>query len=121
MLGWSAAPGGVRVTSARGATDARTLVIAAGAWVRELVPALARSLVVERNVVCWFDPSRPTPRFAPEHFPVFIHEYERGKAWYGFPDLGDGYRYGAADSENRPPSANISKTLRRFRRGGGTI
>jgi len=111
VLGWSAAPGGVRVTSARGATDARTLVIAAGAWVRELVPALARSLVVERNVVCWFDPSRPTPRFAPEHFPVFIHEYERGKAWYGFPDLGDGVKLALHHQGEPVDPATVRRTV----------
>lgn len=90
---WTERPGGlVRVRTARGTCDAAWLVIASGAWATQLLPELALPLVVERNVVHWFEPSASTAHFGPGSLPIFIHEYEPGRVWYGFPDLGDGVK-----------------------------
>jgi sarcosine oxidase len=92
MLGWAATDDGVDVTTPRGTFHAARLVIAAGSWLRDLVPELTLPLAVERNVVYWFDPAQPTASFAPDRFPIFIHEFAPGRAWYGFPDVGDGVK-----------------------------
>jgi sarcosine oxidase len=40
----------------------------------------------------WFDPVSRADDFAPERFPIFIHELKPGLAWYGFPHAGDGVK-----------------------------
>jgi sarcosine oxidase len=92
VTGWRpAGGGGVDVTTALGATHVNRVVLAAGAWTGTLLQDLALPLVVERNVVHWFDAVRPADA-APDRMPVFIHESSEGKAWYGFPDTGDGLK-----------------------------
>jgi sarcosine oxidase len=84
VIGWTAAGGGVRVTTSRAVYEADRLVIAAGAWLPRLVPAVARSITVERQVVLWTRPLRPES-FAADRFPVFYITTPHG-AFYGFPD-----------------------------------
>lgn len=57
----------VQVGTSRGTFTARRLVLAAGAWMPQLVPQLAPVLKVERQVVGWFDVA-PDKRhlFSPE-------------------------------------------------------
>ena len=84
-------------------------MIASGAWVTQLVPELALPLVVERNVVHWFDPLTDSAHFGPGSLPIFIHEHEPGRVWYGFPDLGDGVKL-ALHHQGEPTAAD---TVRR--------
>ncbi len=88
---WRATDSGVEVTTSGGTYSAAHLVISAGAWASELLPELALPLTVERNAVYWFDPLKPA-EFTPERFPIFIHEFAPGLAWYGFADFGDGVK-----------------------------
>ena len=92
MIGWSAVDGGIEVSTATGIIRARRLVIAVGAWASDVLRELVLPLTVERNAVFWFDQKRPTDAFAPDRFPIFIHEYAPGRMWYGFPDVGDGIK-----------------------------
>jgi sarcosine oxidase len=80
---------GVRVRTDRAHYDAPHAVIAAGPWVRELVPAeVARHLTVTRQLLFWFDAEPPVTRFTPPEFPVWIWELqERHQAIYGFPAI----------------------------------
>jgi sarcosine oxidase len=82
--GWTAAGGRVRVVTTRGVYEAGALVIAAGAWLPRLLPAVARSITVERQVVMWTRPLRPE-LFTADRFPVFYIDTPHG-AFYGFPD-----------------------------------
>ncbi len=86
VLEWGAHGGRVRVRTDRATYDGGQLVLAAGAWMPSLVPALAPRLAVERQVVGWFEPS-DRDLFAPSRFPVFVHEAEEG-TFYGFPEHG---------------------------------
>ncbi len=79
---WARDRDGVLVTSAQGTYRARQLVIAAGAWLPRLMPALARHLWVERNVLFWFEPQRERDAFA--RLPVYIVE-DSDRMYYGFP------------------------------------
>jgi len=109
---WIERPGGlVRVSTAAGTYDATWLVISAGAWVQELVPGLTLPLVIERNVVHWFEPSDDATHFGPGSLPIFIHEYAPGKVWYGFPDLGDGVKVALHHQGEATTASGVRRTV----------
>ncbi|HVY21590.1 MAG TPA: N-methyl-L-tryptophan oxidase [Bauldia sp.] len=80
------AGGGVRVRTDRGVYEAGRLIVAAGAWLAELVPQLAPLAVPERQVLGWFQPATPA-RFTPDVFPVTILDVPEG-AFYLLPSYG---------------------------------
>jgi sarcosine oxidase len=102
--GWDAAGDGVRVRAGGETLHAGRLVLAAGAWMPQLVPALAPHLRVERNVVHWF---RPGPASAidaagigPARLPVLVIEDAPDHLLYALPsmralgdDLEDGVKF----------------------------
>jgi sarcosine oxidase len=76
---------GVRVTTERGEIVAGGAIVAAGAWLRALLPQLPVPLRVTRQVVAWFEPAQEArASFAAEHFPVFLLQNHDG-VFYGFP------------------------------------
>ena len=79
---WESTPNGVRVTTARETFEAKQLVIAAGAWIPQLAPALAPEVWVERNVLFWFEPTAERESFA--RLPVYIVQ-DTDRIFYGFP------------------------------------
>jgi sarcosine oxidase len=83
VLEWEPLAGGVRVTTDRGVYEAERLVLAAGAWMGSLVPALAGLAEPERQVLAWFAPLQPA-LFTPSRFPVFNLSVPEGR-YYGFP------------------------------------
>ena len=89
VTGIEAHAGGVRVRTDRAHYDAPHAIVAAGPWVRELVPAeFSRHLTVTRQLLFWFDVDPPLSRFTPPEFPVWIWELqERDQALYGFPAI----------------------------------
>jgi sarcosine oxidase len=78
------AAGAVRVITDRCAVEAGTVIVAAGAWAKSLLPALP--LRVTREVTAWFEPNDPA-LFSPSRFPVFILESRHGMH-YGIPPHG---------------------------------
>ncbi len=86
---WRADGAGVAIVSDRGAYAAERLVIAAGAWIADLVPELAPLLSVERVPLFWFEPIGDPGRLAPERLPVYIVDGDEDGAFYGFPYLAD--------------------------------
>jgi sarcosine oxidase len=65
--------------------EAGTAVIAAGAWIGALAPLLAPHLRLTRQVLVWFEPSRPA-LVTPDRFPVFMLE-TADDVIYGVPDF----------------------------------
>src|SRR5262249_3963674 len=64
---------GVAVTTGRGDIRAGRAVVAAGPWLKSLLPQLPVPLRVTRQVLGWFEPAHHArPRFAAERFPVFL-------------------------------------------------
>jgi sarcosine oxidase len=92
VLRWRQEGDGVVVETAHGSYRASQLIISAGMWVRALLEELRLPLVVQRNALYWFSPSREPQRFAPERFPIFLGELGPSVMWYGFPDTGDGVK-----------------------------
>jgi sarcosine oxidase len=122
VLEWSPLPGGgVRVVTDRGSYDAGRLVLSAGAWIGDLLPALKPVAVPERQVVGWFQPTDPA-RFQPSVFPVTLLFVDEGFYYalpiYGVPGVKIG-RYhhrgetGHADALPRPPDRDDEAVLRR--------
>jgi len=122
VTGWSPiAGGGVRVTTTRGRYEAGRLVLSPGAWVSDLVPALASVAVAERQVLGWFQPAAPA-RFTPDAFPVSLLDVEEGFYYllpiYGVPGLKIGLYHhfgerGHADALSREITDADEQALRR--------
>jgi sarcosine oxidase len=73
----------VRVHTLGTVIEAATAIVAAGAWLKTLLPHLAAPVRVTRQVVLWVAP-REQDLFAAERFPVFLLESAHG-IHYGFP------------------------------------
>ena len=114
------AGGGVRVITERGEYEAGRVILSAGAWISDFVPALKPIAVPERQVVGWFQPSAPE-KFEPDAFPVSILSVDEGLYYmlpvYGIPGLKLG-RYhhlnerGPADSLSHEVTPADEKALR---------
>jgi sarcosine oxidase len=92
-LGEGSIEGSVWVHTDRQTYHARRLVVTAGSWARNLVPALGALAVPERQVLLWTQPLRPE-LFALGSFPIFNMEAPEGH-YYGFPAYGvPGFKIG---------------------------
>lgn len=86
VLDWQVSRGAVRVRTDLSTYEAGQLVVAAGAWMGGLTARLAPFLVVERQVLGWFDIDvEARARFDPDVFPVFVLDVDEGR-FYGFPE-----------------------------------
>jgi sarcosine oxidase len=84
--------GGVRVTTECGEVLAGCAVVAAGPWVKSLLPQLAVPIRVTRQVAGWFEPAdHARASFAAERFPVFLLQNPDG-VFYGFPADANGVK-----------------------------
>jgi sarcosine oxidase len=92
VISWRATNGGVEVVTDQGVYSAGQLVLAGGAWLAQLLPQLAASLRVERQVLHWFQPTRAPELHAPDRLPVHVVEYEAGRFFYALPDVGTGVK-----------------------------
>ena len=92
LMSWRPNGDGVQVNTTKGTYRAATLILTVGAWAGKVFGELSLPLTVQRNVLHWFIPRRNAEQFAPEQFPIFIHDHGDGPAWYGFPDTGDGVK-----------------------------
>jgi sarcosine oxidase len=77
---------GVRVKTAQGDVLASRAIVAAGPWLKSLLPQLPVPIRVTRQVLGWFEPveAAGAALFAAERFPVFLLQNPDG-AFYGFP------------------------------------
>jgi sarcosine oxidase len=92
VMGWRADRTGVSVTTSRATHRARSVIVAAGAWARELLADLNPPLTVERQVVFWFDPLREPAGFSASRCPIHLWQLDDERFFYGFPDLGEGVK-----------------------------
>jgi sarcosine oxidase len=118
---WQSEDGGVRVFSGSGTHRARHLVIGAGAWASSLLPDLRLPFRIERQVQFWFEPISDAAAFAPQRLPIHLWQYDDGRFFYGFPDLGAGVKMSfhhrgeitTADTVRREVSAEEVDEVRR--------
>jgi sarcosine oxidase len=89
---YEVAEAGVRVVTSQGKYRADRLVVAVGAWIRELIPQLADLFTVQRQVTVWC--AALGPGVAPNEAPVTLWELPSGETFYTIPDVGDGFKLG---------------------------
>jgi sarcosine oxidase len=89
---WAADGTGVRVDTTAGTYFAGRLLLSAGAWTRDLLPALTLPLSVERQVLFWFDPDESAVSYDTSRFPIYAYEYTPGDICYGLPRLARGVK-----------------------------
>jgi sarcosine oxidase len=80
---------GVRIATARRTVEAASVIVAAGPWLKSLLPDLPVGIRVTRQVSGWFAPRNAgdAALFAAGRFPVFLLQNQRG-IYYGFPQDG---------------------------------
>jgi sarcosine oxidase len=110
VLRWDGAGRDVLVVTANGTWRARRVIVTAGAWVASLVPSSRLPVRVERQVLHWFEPSPDDAAlFAPARCPIHLWQFDDGRFFYGFPELGSGVKM-AFHHEGEPTTAG---TVRR--------
>jgi sarcosine oxidase len=83
---------GVRVKTERVDIEAGCVVVAAGPWLKSLLPHLPVPIRVTRQVLGWFEPAaHARAQFAADRFPVFLLQNQDG-IFYGFPADADGVK-----------------------------
>lgn len=89
ILGFEPSDSGVAVATDHGTYSAGQLILAAGAWLPELIgQQYTSSFRIYRQVQLWFAIDGASEVFAPGRFPVFIWELQGSKyGIYGFPSL----------------------------------
>jgi len=88
VTGWSIRSGAVEVATASGRYRARRLVLCPGPWAPQVLEELKVPLVVERQVLHWFEPAGPLDPYLLGAHPVWIYEPPAGGlVLYGFPAL----------------------------------
>ena len=106
---WSPGPA-ITVRTPGASYEVDHLVVAAGAWMATGLPRMPLPLAVTRQTLFWFDP-QPSGRaddFGPGRMPVFIWEWQPGRMFYGFPDLGDGVKV-AIHHEGEPADPMLER------------
>jgi sarcosine oxidase len=81
---------GVLVETKHADIFAASAIVAAGPWLKSLLPQIAVPIRVTRQVQGWFAPADQA-QFTAEHFPVFLLQNADG-IFYGFPAEADGVK-----------------------------
>jgi len=89
VTGWSAHSGGVVVENPGGVVEADALILAVGPWLAETAAGRRMGLLVERQVVFWYEMSATVAGL-----PVILWEHPNGSVFYAIP--GPGTRIKAA-------------------------
>jgi len=120
VFGWESHGDRVRVRTNRGTYEAGQLILSAGAWIADLVPALRREAVPERQVLGWFS-TVDDRKFMPESMPVAILMVDEGPYFtlpiWGAPGLKLGLHrhqreHGHPDILSRVPTETDEALLR---------
>ncbi len=108
---WMPDGDGFVLRTASGEYRAERMVLAAGAWMPQLLSRLNLPLQVTRQLVFWFDPADHAADFTPERCPVYVWELPAGEVIYGFPDLGAGFKIGRHDAQEVADPDSINRDV----------
>lgn len=86
VLEWKPEGSGIQVKTTRGVYTSQSLVITAGPWASNFIPALASKLKVTRQVIGWVNPKQRAP-FQLGNFPCWMVDDAQPGMFYGFPIL----------------------------------
>jgi sarcosine oxidase len=109
---WRAEADGIRVRTTKGEYHASQLLVCAGSWIKSLLPGVSMPFTVERQIQFWFQPKAEFEnQFTPECCPIHIWEYEPGRFFYGFPDLGEGVKVARHHEGVQTTMDSINRTI----------
>lgn len=112
VTGFDSAEGHVTVTTNAGRYQANRLIIAAGAWLPDII-GCAHPFKIFRQVQYWFAPKGSIAPFRPDRFPVFIWELRTTRQGiYGFPAI-DGMTGGVKVATEEFANATDPQTVTR--------
>ena len=111
--GFDPASDPVKVETNRGTLETERLVVAPGAWAKDLLPFLKPSLNIARQTVAYFTPEDDPDAYLPGRFPVWAYrEQDENNLFYGMPvfgragvKVGRHLRVGVDDDPDNPPDA----------------
>jgi sarcosine oxidase len=109
MVRWRPDGDGVIVDTAQERYRANRLVLCVGPWVDRVLPELHLPLVIERQVLVWFDPPSVPDLYDASRFPVFVYEYRPGQTAYGFPRLDTGVKAAVFHGGPTVPDPNATQ------------
>ena len=93
VAGWSSRPDGIEVRLGTGErVRCGQLVLAAGPWATDLLDGAEIPLQPERQTFHWFEPA--TTEFAADVCPIALWEYDAGRYFATFSDIGHGLKAG---------------------------
>ena len=104
----------VEIITDKGSYTAQKCILAAGPWMNKLIPELNLPLQTTRQVLYWYDIDKTNINYpSPENFPVFIWNTESGRHFYGFPDVGNGFKIAFHDKgeECDPDHLNLNISI----------
>jgi len=107
MVQWRADATGVTVETAQAHYRADHLVLCMGPWAGRSVADLNLPLVVERQVLVWFDPPSAPDLFDGTRFPIFVYEYRTGHTAYGFPRVPGGVKAAVFHGGEMVPNPDV--------------
>ncbi len=112
LRGYVQDAGGATVTTTAGRYSAGSLVLAAGAWLGEILGAAhGGDFAITRQLLHWYAVDGSVEPYLPDRFPVFIWDSEPA-SFYGFPAIdgpGGGVKVAA---EQAVPSARVDDVAR---------
>ena len=86
-LTWKKEGSNIIVNTPKGEYTAKKLIISAGGWAKQLIPALKENLTVTRQTVAWVKPDK-WDLFSQKNFPTWvIGDPDYPGIFYGFPIL----------------------------------
>jgi sarcosine oxidase len=109
LVAWNSEDGAVTIETTRTQYRAHALILAVGGWLPWFKPELP--LRVTRQPVFWFEPTTPA-LYTPENQPHYLIEYEEGRIFYGFPDLGRGLKCALHYDAPTTTAEHVDRTLR---------
>ncbi len=105
-------PNSVEIMTDKGSYLAEKCIIAAGPWMNKLIPEINLPLQTTRQVLFWYDIDKTNINYpSPEKFPVFIWNTDSGKHFYGFPDLGNGFKIAFHDKGAECDPDNLNRVV----------
>jgi sarcosine oxidase len=85
---WAVDGASVRIETSQGQFFAERVIFTTGSWIAELLPELAATTKVCRQVLYWFEPDGNPEVFSDAQMPVYIRVPDaRAAMFYGFPGI----------------------------------
>ena len=109
LLSWNRTDEGYHIKTSRSEYHTQHLILALGSWLKRFRPELP--LQVTRQPVFWFEPIQAEP-YRADRLPDYLIEFEPGRVFYGFPDLGSGVKCAVHHEGSAADADTVDRTMR---------